>query len=768
MCSLRLSTAGVLGLQTVRLILPWLGLWFCSCSASVFIQAPADQNAETIVLVWAEPGAERQASVFRSGTPLLFEREFDTLPRVLWLGYAETLDELRLSEGPMPLPAASERGRPAPEAARALLSESGDAFAPLSKEALRIEPLWHGLRFPPFGALECLELGGCPRADGCELPCEPVSFELPHPELPRADCPAGWTAGTVPSLSALNPAREPQLAAQLACRPTLPAEDCEAGTAAFGTGTSCEVLGDCTLEWANDLEADAVFVRSGVAPGGDGTRLAPFATLREARTARPNARHYAIHGRLALDEALQWPQAASSSLRGACATRDGLSFVPGGMIRTPEAGALAVSGLRLTVPAEFVAEHPFVAWADTRLELTNVDLRTLAPVDAIVSLGATVVLERVRVTAPAATHVAWLDSVSTLDAEHVSLEGGTEQTLLAYVEGASLRGALRMKHVTLRSAAVGLFALGYTVTATALTAQAEIPLLLQQASYALNSVYLRPEARTSVTDGPRPVSMDGDTRIRGMWVEPTPEFRYSGFVFGLRADDAWVEDLIVDASGAADGFIVEGGRFEGRRILSINGQRLGGISSVLDAHLEDIVTVGSDFGLALATPALGVGVAQVSSALAVGFRERGIRDTSPPNLELILRGIEARDGTGHGIALRDASNATIEDVIARNVSAGTATVDFPGSCINLRGSLQAKRVQAMDCEMAGLFLEFKTEATLRSVSIENAKVAVVSEEPEAALLEPWMDGHVCGVEHILVDTNLTPVTVHSAPGCTRP
>ncbi|MCB9649839.1 MAG: hypothetical protein H6730_25085 [Deltaproteobacteria bacterium] len=219
------------------------------------------------------------------GAPFSYQEHTAEAVTVTVLEYAFPLEALGLREGPIDLLLAGQEGLhpPVPAAARRAVLDGSGTFAlePILVTDVDLEPLL--LEVPSRPA--CIEGGGClvarPIDDVlvCRTPCpEPPEPTPPMPPTPPelGPCLAGWVA--------VPPATDDDVPE---CAPWAASSECEAGTAQRPGEATCTPVGAAcptSGRFAPGLPDDGSvrFVDSSAAPGGTGTRAAPFARLDDA------------------------------------------------------------------------------------------------------------------------------------------------------------------------------------------------------------------------------------------------------------------------------------------------------------------------------------------------------------------------------------------------------------------------------------------------------------------------------------------------------
>lgn len=240
-----------------------LNVGFGQAVASAVLVSVGDSGASA----WAV-----QSDTLRQSLPLS-----DGL-QVFVLEYEVELKELGLVEGPLML---SDEGVPLPPSTRSYRYQAQGGG--LTEPEL-VEPwpdVLRGLRIRPPSVSECVDNGGCfgvrsgDEALVCKTPCdEPEMPQLPEAPAPveLGPCPAGWLRTEAAGPDDI-----------MECEPWPAVRDCAPGTAQRPGSSTCTLVGAaCPMgTWPESLPAgEATFyVDAAAAAGGDGSALAPFATL---------------------------------------------------------------------------------------------------------------------------------------------------------------------------------------------------------------------------------------------------------------------------------------------------------------------------------------------------------------------------------------------------------------------------------------------------------------------------------------------------------
>ncbi|MBI2373614.1 MAG: hypothetical protein HYV07_06410 [Deltaproteobacteria bacterium] len=209
------------------------------------------------------------------------EIELDELSDVRVLAYRAPLSAMLIEPGIVELTTEGRR-IPAPDVARHLT----EPFTDWTEEP-ELGPLLEAARIVGVSLERCLGVGGCYSSDdpdagseGCVVPCplpsvpaSPAEPELPEaPIAPRlgAPCATGLVERSIEGLTFC--------AVDLEVSDSCLSEelrDVHAGCAPVGA--PCDASG-----WPPRVPPDAIHVRANAAPGGDGSRERPFASIAEA------------------------------------------------------------------------------------------------------------------------------------------------------------------------------------------------------------------------------------------------------------------------------------------------------------------------------------------------------------------------------------------------------------------------------------------------------------------------------------------------------
>lgn len=263
--SAALVAAVVLGAcqAVTELVLP---PWSDGAKSGLLIlsRAPLDLAPEILEVVAIEPSSGTQARLLTQDVLLTN------------LQFPQTLEELGLARGPLPLrPTTAGRRLPATVA-----RWQQRAFAADGWQVIGIHDV-PPVALPVLPSERCLAVRGCLVADECQIPCPeqplPVAPFAAARLVPPSDgpCPVGWTLRGPTELGGKICAPDPVLW-----------DTCPMGQARFFDRTACGPVGPACPDVAfgdpPEPPRPTLHVLAGAGAGGDGTLERPYSTLSEA------------------------------------------------------------------------------------------------------------------------------------------------------------------------------------------------------------------------------------------------------------------------------------------------------------------------------------------------------------------------------------------------------------------------------------------------------------------------------------------------------
>lgn len=272
----------------------WAGRVVCAgllllplgCSERVLLVPHEGETRAALFALQTSTDRRLTAAALEGGDA--FELSIDAADLVFALLFSESLEQLGLEPGEVPLASANvPYSRALPPTPHVFFFEHDrETFEPASPDQIRS---LEAFRIQDLTPVECVSKGGCYGVSDqsrCTIPCPaPTPIEAPNftgePDQPAppqfAPCPSGWR--TVVSAESNRPETcEPfALGAETSCGPF---------EAWFLGDTACSEVGDpCPSgEWPLGLPVGSpvFYVKADAPPGGDGSLASPYQTIGEA------------------------------------------------------------------------------------------------------------------------------------------------------------------------------------------------------------------------------------------------------------------------------------------------------------------------------------------------------------------------------------------------------------------------------------------------------------------------------------------------------